>query len=209
MPIPAQTCFVLLLAWAVAMPGLLLADDGSDSAITGRIERQTDSDGERAGPESGRSGAVTAPDRHRPRLEPGTGQPMEPPVYPEVDLTTEQDQPPQQISSDQVSRFAYTTDIHDREPVDSLNRLHGDVAHVYYFTELNNMTGQNVLHRWEYGGEIHAQVEFNVGGPRWRVWSRKDIPHQFAGGQWTVSVINAAGEVIHQTSIEQVHDSFD
>ena len=83
----------------------------------------------------------------------------------------------------------------DREPVDKLNNGKSDADHIYFFTELRDMEGQTAVHRWEHDGKVVSEVKFNVRGPRWRVWSSKTFMPS-AKGEWKVSVLNGAGEVI-------------
>lgn len=100
-----------------------------------------------------------------------------------------------------VARSVFTSDIQDREPVDQLTQIAAPNDKVYFFTELKNLDGQTVKHRWRYKGEVVAEVAFNVGGSRWRVWSSKGLqPDQL--GTWTVDVVNESGEVIASSSIE-------
>lgn len=101
----------------------------------------------------------------------------------------------------EVSRAAFTTAIQDREPTDEISSATTDSNTVYYFTELKNLQNQAITHRWEYNGEVMAEVKFNVGGPRWRVWSSKQLQDDWTGA-WKVSVINAAGEVINTQNLE-------
>ena len=63
---------------------------------------------------------------------------------------------------------------------------------LYYFTEVRDMAGQTVKHRWEYGDQVMAEVEFEIGGPRWRVYSSKNLQPGWTG-DWKVSVVDAAG----------------
>ena len=107
------------------------------------------------------------------------------------------------FASGSVMRSAFTTRIEDREPVDDVEQLENETREVYYFTELRDMEGQIARHRWEYQGEVMAEVEFSVKGPRWRVWSSKRIMSDWTG-EWTVSVINAADEVIASDSFSYV-----
>ncbi len=99
------------------------------------------------------------------------------------------------MSRGEVARAAFATAIEDREPVDKVEKLPADRQKVYFFTELRDMAGQTVTHRWEHEGKVQAEVKFQVKGPRWRVWSSKNLPTD-ATGEWKVSVINGAGEVI-------------
>ena len=65
------------------------------------------------------------------------------------------------------------------------------------------MQGQTATHRWEYNGEVMAEIAFEVKGPRWRVWSSKKLPPESLG-EWKVSVLNSANEVINESSLNVV-----
>jgi len=91
-----------------------------------------------------------------------------------------------------IARSAITTGVENREPVDSINKLSTDSHKVYYFTELKDMEGQQVTHRWEYNGKVMAEVPFQVGGSRWRVFSSKQLDGIWQG-EWKVSVVDANG----------------
>lgn len=110
------------------------------------------------------------------------------------------------FSHGSVVRSAFTTGIDNREPVDTVAELPADNERVYFFTELRDMAGQRARHRWEHNGEVMAEVEFDVKGPRWRVWSSKNFQPQWTG-EWKVSVLNAADEVIAEQKLEVVPES--
>jgi hypothetical protein len=94
-----------------------------------------------------------------------------------------------------VARAQFTTNVIDREPVDDVTELTNDIDKILFFTELRSMTGQTVTHRWEYNGSVMAEVSFDIGGPRWRVYSSKNLlPSQT--GEWKVSVVDGAGDII-------------
>jgi hypothetical protein len=115
---------------------------------------------------------------------------------PTAETATPQEQPTAApaaaIASGTVARSAFTTAVADREPVDSINTLATDNNKIYYFTELKDMEGQQVTHRWEYNGKVMAEVPFQVGGSRWRVYSSKTLDNVWQG-EWKVSVIDQAG----------------
>lgn len=94
-----------------------------------------------------------------------------------------------------IARSAFTTAVQDREPVDSVTRLNTDNNKIYYFTELKGMEGQQVTHRWEHDGKVMAEVPFQVGGPRWRVYSSKHLESDWTG-EWKVSVVDANGSTL-------------
>lgn len=102
-----------------------------------------------------------------------------------------------------VARSAFTTAIADREPVDTLQAIEAVEQKIYFFTELLDMQGQTATHRWEYNGEVMAEVTFEVKGSRWRVWSSKNLQPEWLG-EWKVSVINGANEVISETTLNIV-----
>lgn len=104
------------------------------------------------------------------------------------------------FSRGSVMRSVFTNGIESREPVDNMQDVGNTTNKITYFTELRDMSGQTAKHRWEYNGSTMAEVEFNVGGPRWRVWSSKAFIPQWEG-EWKVSVLNAAGEVISEELI--------
>jgi hypothetical protein len=94
-----------------------------------------------------------------------------------------------------VARATFTRGIEDREPVDSISTLSNDAGKVYYFTELRDMAGQTVTHRWEHNGKVMAEVPFTVNGSRWRVFSSKNLDQSWLG-EWKVSVVNEAGATL-------------
>lgn len=107
------------------------------------------------------------------------------------------------FSKGRVARSAFTTDVIDREPADDLTTITNNTASVKFFTDLRDMSGHTVIHRWEYQGKVISEVTYDVKGPRWRVWSSKNmLPHWL--GKWTVSVVNTVGEVIETREFDYV-----
>ena len=89
----------------------------------------------------------------------------------------------------------FTTAVENREPVDAVSFLSNDQTRITFFTDLRNLRGQVVFHRWQYGGDVVADVRFEVGGDRWRVWSNKTLMPEWLG-DWRVSVVMESGEVL-------------
>lgn len=104
------------------------------------------------------------------------------------------------FSRGSVVRSAFTRDIDEREPMENLQKLTNDNNKIKFFTELRDMSGQTAIHRWEFEGKVIAEIEFNVKGPRWRVWSSKSFVPQWTG-DWKVSVVNGAGEIISEKNL--------
>ena len=91
-----------------------------------------------------------------------------------------------------VARTAFTTEIVDREPVDNLTTAPNTLGRIFFFSDLRGLQGQIVTHRWEYNGKVMAEIKFKVGGPRWRVYSSKNLVPDWTG-QWTVVVLDESG----------------
>lgn len=106
-------------------------------------------------------------------------------------------EPPANTLAEKVSRAQFTTGIQRREPIDRVE----DVVYadgngperLYYFTELQDMKGETVTHRWEHEGKVVAEVRFKVAGDRWRVNSSKYLPPSMTG-RWQVVVTDSRGQ---------------
>lgn len=94
-----------------------------------------------------------------------------------------------------VARASISSDIQGREPTDSLKQLENTNDKVFYFTELRDLAGQTITHRWEHNGKVMAEVPFQIGGPRWRIFSSKNLDPSWTG-EWKVSVVTASGETL-------------
>jgi hypothetical protein len=112
--------------------------------------------------------------------------------------------PPQEnpVPDAYVARAQFTTGIENREPVDQVVSLEFFDGDVYFFTDLRHLEGRKVTHRWEFEGEFIGQITFNVGGPRWRVYSRRTLVPGLEG-KWTVMVIDESGWPIHASILQQ------
>lgn len=117
----------------------------------------------------------------------------------------QQDAPSEQTSSSEqqseqqipgrVARATFTSGINEREPVDGVDTINTDNNKIYYFTELRDMAGTTVTHRWEHNGQVMAEVPFEIGGNRWRVYSSKSLDPSLTG-EWKASVVDANGSTL-------------
>ncbi|MFV1983710.1 MAG: DUF2914 domain-containing protein [Thiohalomonadales bacterium] len=96
-----------------------------------------------------------------------------------------------------VARSIFTTLVSEHEPIDKIEKLQSNNRSVYYFTELRGMSGQTAIHRWEFNGNVMSETKFTIAGPRWRVWSSKNLLPSWTG-EWKVSVLNGVGDVISE-----------
>lgn len=100
----------------------------------------------------------------------------------------------------EVARAQFTSGIENREPANELSSIASSIGTVYFFTDLRDFKGQTVTHRWSHNGDVVAEVPFNVGGPRWRVWSSKNLMPDWTG-EWTVDVVAADGSVVESRTL--------
>lgn len=105
----------------------------------------------------------------------------------------------EQAPQGQLARSTFTTGVVDREPQDSIEMASNDVDKIYYFNEILGATGDTITHRWTYGDQVMAEVSFEIGGPRWRVYSSKQLLPSWVG-EWTVAVIDSAGRTLSEDS---------
>ncbi|MDH3646296.1 MAG: DUF2914 domain-containing protein [Gammaproteobacteria bacterium] len=100
-----------------------------------------------------------------------------------------------------VARGNLATAVSQREPVDDLGSFilgnGADEQKYYFFTELRDLAGQRVRHRWLYNKRVVAEVPFKVGEAwSWRVYSSKTfIPTM--SGSWHAQVLLDDDTVIY------------
>lgn len=108
--------------------------------------------------------------------------------------------------SSNIARSQFTTAVVNREPTDNVVMLTNNSSKIYYFSELANLAGQRVTHRWQYQGKLMAEVKFDVKSDRWRVFSSKKI-HPDWTGEWLVDLVDENGNSLTTTRLEVVSAS--
>ncbi len=107
-----------------------------------------------------------------------------------------------------VPRALFTLTISKREPGEELTEFTSGQRKVFFFTELGDLTGQRVMHRWEHNGKVMAEVEFDVGGSPWRVYSSKTMRPDWVG-EWTASVVDPQGRVLSSRGFSYLAEPLD
>ena len=102
-----------------------------------------------------------------------------------------------------VSRAIFSTGIENREPIDQVLILSNKQNVIYFFTDLRFMENQKIIHRWEYEDRVVTSKIFKVGGPRWRVFSKKKLPIDKTG-TWRVVVTTEQGLPLRATIFKYV-----
>ncbi|SBS35884.1 hypothetical protein MSP8887_02478 [Marinomonas spartinae] len=115
------------------------------------------------------------------------------------------------VSTGEVARAVFASDVIDREPIDNIGNTvkvdYSGIQKVYFFTDLRGMDGSTVSHRWLLDGQVMADIPFDIGGDRWRVWSSKRLLPGFEG-TWTVQVVKD-GKVLTSRFFQYVDDDTD
>lgn len=95
-----------------------------------------------------------------------------------------------------IVRAQLTSAVSNREPVDQLPSpvvvSGGDVDRILFFSEVHDLAGQELSHRWEREGQTVADISFTIGGNSWRMHSSKRITASMTG-HWRVVVVDAGG----------------
>jgi len=95
-----------------------------------------------------------------------------------------------------VARAQLTSAVKDREPVDrlpsSIQVSDGRLARIVFFSEVRDLAGQTLSHRWEHRGETVAEVSFIIGSDTWRMHSAKRVTAAMTG-EWRVVVVDEVG----------------
>ena len=99
-------------------------------------------------------------------------------------------------ADDSIARAILTTQIDQREPVDDVAHVPANADSIYFFTELRGLAGRTVTHRWLHDGNNYGDINFDVGGDRWRIWSSKQFSDDLRG-EWQVQVVADDGRVLY------------
>lgn len=99
-----------------------------------------------------------------------------------------------------VIEAVVTTEIRDREPVDSVQGYPAGIERLYCFTRVVGAEDDTfVTHVWYFADEEMAQIELPVRSSDWRTWSSKSILPAWAG-DWRVDVVDPAGNRLASVS---------
>ena len=102
-----------------------------------------------------------------------------------------------------ISNAEFAMEIKDRTPLNIIEELNNSFGKIYFFTNIRNLQGQSIRHRWIYKNKVMAEVEFDINGPRWRVWSSKNLWPTWLG-EWSVEVLNANSEVLYKKEFNYI-----
>ncbi len=89
----------------------------------------------------------------------------------------------------------------EREPIDSLRIASTNQPGVYFFSEIQGMSGQRIIHRWEHAGTVQFEVPFRVRSDHWSAYSYKKLEPSLSG-RWTVKILDDNGRVLVSESLD-------
>lgn len=105
----------------------------------------------------------------------------------------------EKISSKNIVRTQLATRREGLEPANTVDdkvkaRDRGAVR-VYYFNELHGLKGRTVTHQWIHNGKVYANVEAEVKGNAWRMYSSKALNSSMTG-EWKINVTDEQGNTL-------------
>ncbi|MDP4985224.1 DUF2914 domain-containing protein [Pseudoalteromonas tunicata] len=112
-----------------------------------------------------------------------------------------------EIDTDYVSRALLTIAVEDREPVDVLGSevyTNQFTDQLYFFTEVNNFTPQQVSHVWFYNGVQEAEVLLDITSTHFRTYSSKKITSQQMG-DWQVQLRDSNQQILAQKTFRIIN----
>ncbi|HBR86227.1 MAG TPA: DUF2914 domain-containing protein [Candidatus Marinimicrobia bacterium] len=96
-----------------------------------------------------------------------------------------------------ISNAVFALDIKDRVPINIVEEADNSLGKIYFFTNIRNLDGERITHRWIYKDKVMADVSFDINGPRWRVWSSKNLWYTWIG-KWKVQVLRMDGSLLYE-----------
>jgi hypothetical protein len=104
-----------------------------------------------------------------------------------------------QILDKRISRAVIAESLFEKEPVNiikgTVNSYKDKAVGVYFFTEINQMKGQELYHQWLYNNRLIFKRKINVLGHHWRASTSKLITYT-QQGEWHVMLVNKKGQLL-------------
>ncbi|MCH9638812.1 MAG: DUF2914 domain-containing protein [Betaproteobacteria bacterium] len=100
-----------------------------------------------------------------------------------------------QADHPQIARAQLSHAVQAREPIDSINHIQLDQntsKPIYFFIQLNDLTGQSVNVDWYYENEMITTKTLQIGGENWRTYASKMI-NKNQLGSWRAVLTDLSG----------------
>jgi hypothetical protein len=100
------------------------------------------------------------------------------------------------VAQTKVNRIILTSGIENKEPLAPVTNIIEGTENLVCFTEIqSNEYPTEITHIWIHNQNIEAEVKLNVGSPKWRTYSTKNIPLGKTGA-WKVEIYAKDGKLI-------------
>ena len=111
------------------------------------------------------------------------------------------------IFDQRVSRAILAKGLKNKEPVGEVS---GPImvdktkaVGIYYFTEMNNMKGQVLFHKWFRNDKLVFKRKINILGNRWRTSTSKLLSYS-AKGRWIVKLVDESENILSEIKFEVI-----
>lgn len=97
-----------------------------------------------------------------------------------------------------ITRAVLTSKVVNREPIDQLAKSVAAPEKpkpLFYFTEIVDMKGATLTHRWRHEGKVVADMKFRIDSDRYRVYSNK-LMRPNSKGNWQIEVLDQHGHTL-------------
>lgn len=102
------------------------------------------------------------------------------------------------LIAENIAQAQFTTQIVKRMPIDNIKRLDSGYKGIYFFVDIRDCKGCDVVHQWWYKGKMISSVGGRAKYPRYRWWSKKTLNDNFLG-DLTVKVLIDGANVYDKT----------
>jgi hypothetical protein len=103
---------------------------------------------------------------------------------------------PAQSRALEVVEGLITTQVSDRQPVDSVQSYPAASGKLFCFTRIAGaIEGAQVFHVWYRGDQEMARVKLLLRSSDWRTWSSKSLLPSWSG-DWRVEVVDSEGNLL-------------
>ena len=98
-----------------------------------------------------------------------------------------------------ISEAVFALNVEDRIPIDIVEEANNTLGKIYFFTNIRDLKGEYITHRWIYDDNVMTNVRFEIRGSRWRVWSSKNLWPTWVG-QWRVQVLLDDATMLYEST---------
>ena len=98
-----------------------------------------------------------------------------------------------------VNDATFTSGVGGGAPMDYGQGFLNSTPVVFFYSELLDLKGQTVRHRWSLEGKVMQEVPIEVTRPRQAAWSKSVMQPDWTG-DWTVEVIDKGGKVLNRSN---------